>query len=77
MRLQSCEKAMDWCTAQCEMLLVCVKTIVKEPPNFELAHGKKKKKEKYFGRWATFCFGAFAMFFQATGHVFQPENIPR
>ena len=25
MRLQSCEKAMGWCTAQCKMLLFCVK----------------------------------------------------
>ena len=25
MRLQCCEKAMGWCTAQCKMLLFCVK----------------------------------------------------
>jgi len=25
MRLESCEKAMGWCTAQCKMLLFCVK----------------------------------------------------
>ena len=26
---KSCEKAMSWCTAQCKMLLFCLKTIVK------------------------------------------------
>jgi len=35
-RLQSCEKAMGWCTAQCKMLLFCMKTTKKEPHNFEL-----------------------------------------
>ena len=39
-RLQSCEKAMGWCTAQCKMLLFCVKTIVKESCNFELGRLK-------------------------------------
>jgi len=36
MRLQSCVKAMGWCTAQCKMLQFCVKIIVKESRNFEL-----------------------------------------
>ena len=40
MRLQSCEKAMGWCSAQCKMLLFWAKTI------FELAHLKKKGKNK-------------------------------
>jgi len=40
-------------TAHCKMLLFCVKTIVKESRNFELAHLKKKKNEKHFGHLAT------------------------
>jgi len=39
-------KAMGWCTDQCKMLLFCVKTIMKESHNFELAHLKKKKTRK-------------------------------
>ena len=50
------------------MLLFCAKTIVKESHKFELAH-LKKKKEKHFGRPATFWFGTFAMLFSATGCV--------
>ena len=45
---------MGWCTAQCKMLLFCVKTILKESHKFELARLRKKKKEKHFGRLATF-----------------------
>jgi len=57
------------------MLLFCAKTIVKEPRKFELARlKKKKKKEKHFGRLATFWFGAFAMLFSATGCVFRHES---
>jgi len=37
---------MGWCTAQCKMLLFCLKTIIKESPCFELAHLKKKVKKK-------------------------------
>jgi len=33
---------------------VCAKTIMKESHKFELARLKKKKKEKHFGRLATF-----------------------
>jgi len=51
------------------MLLFCAKTIVKESRKFELARLKKKKKEKHFGRPATFWFGTFAMLFSATGCV--------
>ena len=47
------------------MLLFCAKTIVKESRKFELAHLKKKKKEKHFGRLVTFWFGSFAMLFLA------------
>ena len=36
-RLQCCEKALGLCTAQCKMMLFCVKTTVKESRNFELA----------------------------------------
>jgi len=57
------------------MLLFCVKTIVKESLKFELARLKKKeKKEKHFGRLATFWFGTFAMRFSATGCVVRHEN---
>ena len=68
------EKAMGWCTAQSKMLLFCAKTIVKELRKFELARLKKKKKEKHFGRLATFSFGIFAMHFSATGCVVRHEN---
>ena len=33
-------------TAQCKVLLFCVKTIVKELCNFKLTHLKKKKKKE-------------------------------
>jgi len=57
------------------MLLFCVKTIVKESRKFEQARlKKKKKKEKRFGRLATFWFGTFAMLFGATGRVVRHEN---
>ena len=56
------------------MLLFCAKTIVKELRKFELARLKKKKKEKHFGRLATFWFGAFAMLCSATGRIFRHEN---
>ena len=57
------------------MLLFCAKTIVKESRKFELARlKKKKKKEKHFGRLATFWFGAFAMLFSAIGRAFRHEN---
>ena len=68
---------MGWCTAQRKMLLFCAKTIVKESRNFELARLKKKKKEKHFGRLATFWFGTFATHFSATGCVFRHENTRR
>ena len=45
-RLQTWKKAMGWRTAKCEMLLFCVKTIVKESRKFELAHLKKEMKKK-------------------------------
>jgi len=45
MRLQSCKKAMGWCTAQCKMMLFCVQTIMKESCSFELARLKKNKKK--------------------------------
>jgi len=40
-RLQSCEKVMGWCTAQCKMLLFFAKAIVKESRNFELEEEKE------------------------------------
>jgi len=45
-RLQTCKKAMSWCTAQWKMLLFCAQTIVKESHKFELAHLKEKMKKK-------------------------------
>ena len=60
-----------------KMLLFCVKTIMKESRKDELAHLKKKKKEKHFGRLATFWFGTFAMLFSATGCVVCHENTRR
>ena len=49
------------------MLLIYAKTIVKESRKFVLARlKKKKKKEKHFGRLATFWFGTFAMLFSTT-----------
>ena len=56
------------------MLLFYAKTIVKESRKFELARLKKKKKEKHFGRLATFWFGTFVMLFSATGRVVRNEN---
>jgi len=41
-RLQTCKKAMGWCTAQWRMLLLCVK-------NIEEVKKKKKKKKTHFG----------------------------
>ena len=78
--LQTCKKAISWCTAQWKMLLFCAKTIVKESCKFELARLKKnknKKKEKHFGCLATFWFGTFAMFFSATGYGVRHENTQR
>ena len=54
------------------MLLFCAKTIVKESRKFELA--RLKKKDKHFGRLATFWFSAFGMLFSAIGCVFRHEN---
>jgi len=73
-RLQTWKKAMGWCTAQWKMLLFCAETIVKESCKFELAHLKKTKKEKHFGRLVTFWFGTFAMLFSATGCVVHHES---
>jgi len=74
--LQTWKKAMGWCTTHWKLLLFCAKTIVKESCKFELARlKKKKKKEKHFGRLATFWFSAFMMLFSTTGCVFRHENI--
>ena len=72
-RLQSCEKAMGWCTAQCKILLLCGK---QSSRNFELAW-LKKKKEKHFGCLATFWFGTLVMLFRATRCLAGDENTPR
>ena len=59
---------MGWCTAWCKILLFCVKTIMKESHNFELARLKKKER-KNFVCLVTFWFGTFAMLFRAAGRV--------
>ena len=61
--LESCKKVMGWFTAQHkEMLLFCVKTLVKESHNSGLACLKKKKrrrqKERHF-----FSFGDFLVWY--------------
>ena len=38
------EKPMGSCTAQCEMLLFCVKPVMRESGNFELPHLKKENR---------------------------------
>ena len=62
------------------VVLFGVKPIMKESRKFEIAHLKKKKekkKEKHFGRLATFCFGTFAMLFSTTGCVVHHEDTLR
>ena len=77
-RLQRCKKAMGWCTAQCKMLLFCVKTIVKcVVTQFWTSPKKKKRKGKHFGSLATFRSGTFTMLYRATEHVIQHENTRR
>jgi len=61
-----------WCAAQCKMLLFCVKTIMKESCNFELACLKKKKRERSL---VTFWLGTFAMLFCTTRHVVGHEAL--
>jgi len=61
---------MGWCTAQYKLLLFCVKTIVKESHNFELAHAseeeeRRRKEGKHFGHLVTFRFGTFVMHHKA------------
>ena len=58
------------------MLLFCAKTVVKESRKFELARlKKKKKKEKHFGRLATFWFGTFAMLLAPLGVLFVMKTL--
>ena len=77
MRVQSCEKVMGWCTAQCKMLLFCAKTVVKESRNFELAHLKKKKKKERKTFWlsSNFLVQYFHNAFTATRHVVGHETL--
>jgi len=61
-RLRSCEKMMGWCTAQCKMLLFCVKAVVKESHDFELAHlRRRKRKRRTFGDLLVQCFAMLFM----------------
>jgi len=68
---------MGWCTEQCKMLLFFAKTIMKDSRNFELAHLKKKKKEKHFWPSGDFLVRNLAMLFHATGLVVCHENTRR
>ena len=45
-RLQSCQKVMGSCPAQCKMLLFRTNTVVGESAKFELARLKKEEEEK-------------------------------
>jgi len=45
MRLQNCEKVTVCCTAQCKMLLFCVKTIMRVM-HFELAEETEEEERK-------------------------------
>ena len=65
-----CEQLLGWGTAQCEMLLFCVKTIMKESHYFELAHLQKKMI------WSSdyFLVGTLVTLFHATGCVAHLED---
>jgi len=67
--LESHKNAMGLCTTQCKMLLFCVKTIVIESFNSELAHLKKGGGGGRFGCLATFWFDTFTMLFLGTRHA--------
>ena len=47
-RLQSCQKAMGSCTAQCKMLLFSANTVVRESAKFELARLKNEEENRYW-----------------------------
>jgi len=58
------------------MLLFCAKTVVKESRNFEIAHLKKKKKErKTFSLPGNFLVQYFHDAFTATRHVVGHETL--
>jgi len=59
-RLQSCEKVMRSCTAQCKMLLFHAKTTMRESCNF---WRNKENEETDFVSLVTFWFGTFKMLF--------------
>jgi len=53
---------MGWCTAQCEMLLLCAKTIAKEP-----IWRRKKEEGKAFWPFVGFYVLYFTVLFHALG----------
>ena len=63
-RLQSCQKAMGSCTAQCKMLLFCANTVVRESAKFELARLKKEEEEEENRFWR---FGDFLVLYFRNG----------
>jgi len=66
--------ALQMHTAQCEMLLFHLKTIIGESHNyFELAHLNTEKKEKHSGHSPTFWVSAF----HATRPITSHENPQR
>ena len=68
--LESRKNAMGLCTTQCKMLLFCVKTIVIESFNSELAQPKKGGGGGRFGCLATFWFDISQCFILALGMQF-------
>ena len=71
------------CTAQCKLLLFCVKAVVKGSFILEPAHLKQKKKKKkkerkkerkHFVHLVTPLFSTFVMLFCATRLVVDHEN---
>ena len=56
---------MSLCTAQCQILLLCAKTVVRDLHNFEVANLKKKKTD--FSYLVTFWFSTLVMHFAPLG----------
>ena len=69
-RLQTCEKAMGWCTAQYKMLPFCVKTIEKE------SRRRSMKKSKTFWPSGNFLVWYFSDVFSCY-HVVHHQNTRR
>ena len=77
--LQSYEKVMGGCTAQCKILLFDVKTREKVTQFWTSPSEEEnnKKKEKHFGHSVTFWFGTFTTYFRTTGSLVGHEYTQR